>query len=202
VHRATLKGLTIMMNSTEPIEVVNALEAMEAMNAMNAIGINEAFDWSIPDWDREKPRRFWDPSRKLLKSIRAYQVLKQSNSPINLFRSKIVVLKYRFWSIITGAEIDLSCQIGGGLLIPHPNGIVIHPGSIIGPNCLLFQQVTLAGIVELGMHVDIGAGAKIIGPLKLGNHVTIGANAVVTSDADEGITLVGVPARDIRKRTS
>ena len=27
--------------------------------------------------------------------------------------------------------------------MPHPNGIVIHPDAEIGPNCLLFQQVTI-----------------------------------------------------------
>ncbi len=158
----------------------------------------ESVDWSIPDWDREKPIRFWDPSRKLLKTIRQYQALKKSNNPINVIRSKFVVIRHRFWSVITGAEIDLSCQIGGGLLIPHPNGVVIHPGSIIGANCIIFQQVTLAGIVKLGYHVDIGAGAKLIGPLEVKNNVRIGANAVVTKDVNEGETVVGIPAKSIK----
>jgi serine O-acetyltransferase len=162
------------------------------------VDINEDIDWSKPDWSREKPRKFWDPSRKLLKSIRDYQKLKKSNSLYFRFRSKLIVIRYRFWSLITGAEIDLSCQIGGGLLIPHPNGIVIHPDSIIGINCLIFQQVTLAGVVELGMHVDIGAGAKILGPLKLGNNVKVGANAVVTASAGDNVTLVGIPAKAIK----
>jgi serine O-acetyltransferase len=63
--------------------------------------------------------------------------------------------------VVCGAEIDLNCNIGGGLLMPHPNGIVIHPKAIIGLNCLIFHQVTLVGIVKLGFHVDIGAGAKL-----------------------------------------
>jgi len=159
----------------------------------------ESVDWSIPNWEREKPTRFWDPSRKLLKSIRQYQALTNSNAPLKRVRRKLIVLRHRFWSVITGAEIDLSCQIGGGLLIPHPNGIVIHPDSTIGANCIIFQQVTLAGIVELGYHVDIGAGAKIIGPLTIQNHVRIGANAVVTKDVEEGDTVAGVPAKSIRK---
>ena len=56
---------------------------------------------------------------------------------------KILVIRHRFWSVVTGADIPLNCQIGGGLLIPHPNGIVIHPDAKIGVNCLIFQQVTL-----------------------------------------------------------
>ena len=156
-------------------------------------------DWSTPMWDREKPRRFWDPGRKLLKTIREYQSLKQSRNPLNLIRIKLCVIRHRFWSVVTGAEIDLSCQIGGGLLIPHPHGIVIHPDSVIGPNCLIFQQVTLAGPVELGFHVDIGAGAKVLGPLRISNNVRIGANSVVTKDVAEGETMVGVPAQRMRK---
>ncbi len=159
------------------------------------MSLKDEVDWSLPDWGREKPLQFWDPGRKLIKSIRDYQSLKGSNKPLGNFRSKLVVLRHRFWSIVTGAEIDLSCQIGGGLLIPHPNGIVIHPSSKIGPNCLILQQVTLAGAVELGYHVDIGAGAKVLGPLTVGNNARIGANAVVTKDVGAGETVVGIPAK-------
>lgn len=157
-------------------------------------------DWTIPNWEREQPRKFWDPSRKLLKTIRQYQAISSSRTLFNRIRSRFVVLRYRFWTLITGAEIDLTCKIGGGLLIPHPNGIVIHPGSIIGVNCLIFQQVTLAGIVELGDHVDIGAGAKLLGPIKIQNHAKVGANAVVTKDVAEGDTVVGIPAKSLRKK--
>jgi len=157
-------------------------------------------DWSIPQWEREKPRQFWDPSRKLIKSIRDYQKLNTGKNPISKVLKKICIFRYRFWSVVTGAEIDLNVQIGGGLLIPHPNGIVIHPKTRIGPNCLIFQQVTLADGPVLGHHVDIGAGAKIVGKLQLGNNAKIGANAVVTKDVRQGATMVGVPAKEIRRQ--
>lgn len=158
----------------------------------------------IPDWSREKPRKFWDPGRKLIRSIRRYQALKAQTSGFLLsLRSKYWVLVYRFWSVVCGAEIDLNCQIGGGLLIPHPNGIVIHPRVTIGPNCLLFQQVTLGakdiGYPEIGGHVDIGAGAKVLGSITLGDHCNIGANAVVIEDVIPGDTVAGIPAKSIRR---
>ena len=65
-------------------------------------------DWSVPNWERERPTRFWDPGRKLIKSIRDYQSLKASNKPLKGIRSKIVVMRHMFWSMITGAEIHLS----------------------------------------------------------------------------------------------
>lgn len=145
------------------------------------------------DWSRETPIRFYDPPRRLLRSIRKYQAA----GPV---ARRYWVLSHRFWSVITGADIPLNCQIGGGLRIQHPNGIVFHSDSAIGPNCTIMQQVTLgtdrsgkAPIV--GGHVDIGAGAKIIGNVTIGNHAQIGANAVVTKDVPEGAVAVGIPAK-------
>lgn len=155
------------------------------------------------DWLREKPRCFWDPSRKLLRSIRRYQAHKAKKGLLSLVICKFCVVDHMFWTVVTGADIPLNCIIGGGLLIPHPNGIVIHPGTVIGVNCLIHQQVTFgvdrnsAQPPETGGHVDVGAGAKIIGPVKIGCDVLIGANAVVVRDVAEGMVVAGVPAKVI-----
>lgn len=150
----------------------------------------------IPDWTREVPRQFWDPGRKLLLSVRRHQFWRARGGILGNFFCKILVLRHRFWSVVTSADIPLTCQIGGGLLIPHPNGIVIHPDAKIGVNCLIFHQVTLGsrergGVPEIGGHVDIGAGAKILGPVKIGSHARIGANAVVITDVDSHAVAVG-----------
>jgi serine O-acetyltransferase len=143
------------------------------------------------DWSREKPRQFWDPSRKLLLTIRGYQRWqRQTGIPANLVR-KWLVFRHRFWSAITGADIPLNCTIGGGLLLPHPNGVVIHPEAQIGVNCLIFQQVTIGtrdgpGVPCIGDHVDIGAGAKILGPIEIGARARIGANAVIVKSVASG----------------
>lgn len=163
-------------------------------------------DWSQPDWQREAPRRLWDPSRQLLQSIRTYQ--SPGSGLVGSLRRKMAVLRHRFWSVVSQAEIDLNTQIDGGLLIPHPNGIVIHPQAQIGANCLIFQQVTLGtvsgrrGAPRLGIHVDIGAGARILGPVNIGDHTVIGANAVVLTDVPPHSTAVGVPARIIKRKES
>jgi len=158
---------------------------------------------SVPDWSREAKRFWaWDPSRSLLASLRAYDRLAASRSAWSAPLRKFAVVRHRFWSIVTGADIPLGCRIGGGLLIPHPNGIVIHNAAVIGPNCLILQQVTLgvaaAGAPLIGGHVDLGAGAKILGAVRIGDHAQVGANAVVLIDIPEGATAVGVPAQIVR----
>jgi serine O-acetyltransferase len=84
-------------------------------------------------------------------------------------------------------------------LLPHPNGIVIHPDVEIGPNCLIFQQVTLGsngrGTPTIGGRVDIGAGAKVIGAVTIGPQAQIGANSVVTCDVPPYASAAGIPAR-------
>ena len=137
----------------------------------------------------------WDPPRRLLRSLRKYQKWKSRGGIVALAISKLWVLEHRFWSVATGSDIPLNCRLGGGLLLIHPTGVVIHPGATIGPNCLIMQQVTIGEGVSLAGHVDVGAGAKIIRPVSIGRHASIGANAVVLEDVPEGATAVGIPAR-------
>lgn len=154
---------------------------------------------SVPDWSREhKAVWAWMPSRSLLATIRAYQRIADSPRSWHALRRRWLVLTHRFWSVVTGADIPLHCGIGGGLLLPHPNGIVIHSDVVIGPNCLIFQQVTLGArhgrVPRIGGHVDIGAGAKLLGGIVVGDDAVIGANAVVLDDVPPGATVIGIPA--------
>jgi len=155
------------------------------------------------DLSREQISHFWQPNRKLLKAIRTYQSCISRGDVLGRIISKICVLRHCFWSAVCGADIPLNSEIGGGLLIPHPNGIVIHPKARIGVNCLIHQQVTI-GVTrgnphppKIGNHVDIGAGAKIIGNIEIGDFALIGANAVVTKDVEPYAIVAGVPARVI-----
>ena len=145
-----------------------------------------------PDWSREMPRRFWDPSRKMLRALRAYQ----RGGPFK----GLAVLRHRFWSAVAGCDVPITARIGGGFLLPHPVGVVIHPKAVIGPNCLVMQNATLGGnrgdaVPTLGGHVDVGPGAQVLGGVTLGDHAVIGANAVVLIDVPAGRVAAGVPAR-------
>ena len=156
---------------------------------------------ATPDPARERPSRFWDPSRKLLRALRDYQ----RPGPLAPLRRPFAVLRHRFWSAVTGCDLPLNTTVGVGLQMPHPAGIVVHPDTEIGANCLLMQNVTLGtnggpGVPRLGPRVDVGPGAVVLGPISIGEAAVIGANAVVLQDVPPGATAVGVPARILPAR--
>ena len=161
---------------------------------------NQNDDPSIPDWDREKPYgREWKPGLFLLKALRDYQNSK------NFFSKSWAILRHRLWSAVSSSDIPLNSRIEGGLMIPHPNGIVIHPNARVGANVLIFQQVTIGdggardGAPRIGNGAILGAGAKILGGIEVGDGAKIGANAVVVKSVPPGATAVGIPAQIVNK---
>jgi serine O-acetyltransferase len=171
---------------------------------MNAIAPTSSATKPVePDWSRERLiPGWWEPGKRLLRTIRRYQYWSARRGPFAWSACKMLVLRHRHWSIASAADIPLNAKIGGGLLLPHPTGIVIHPEAVIGANCLIFQGVTLGtgpfpGLPRVGAGVDIGAGAKLLGGITIGDGAKIGANAVVLCDVPAGATAVGVPARNL-----
>ena len=160
----------------------------------------ETVSAEVPDWSREMvvPGRY-EPWKRLIRTIRQYQA---KRGRLGRLLKPLIVLRHRFWSVVCGSDIPINAQLGGGIIVLHPQGVVIHPDAVVGPNCLILQQVTLGtgpkpGLPRIGGHVDIGAGAKILGGVVIGDHAQIGANAVVLQDIPPGATAVGIPARII-----
>ncbi len=94
-------------------------------------------------------------------------------------------------------------QIGPGLFIQHGFATIIAAKSI-GKNCWINQQVTIGyanatDCPTIMDNVTISAGAKIIGGVTLGNNVKVGANAVVVRSVPDNCTVVGVPARIVKR---
>lgn len=99
-------------------------------------------------------------------------------------------------------------RIGKGLLLPHPSGVVIGKGVVIGENATILQHVTFGerhldgsgshGYPRVGDNVVVGAGAKVLGSVLVNDGVTIGANSVVLSDCPPNSVVVGLPARVVK----
>lgn len=128
-------------------------------------------------------------------------------SLLRKFFSFIYKILYKFIQIITGIEFPCEVEIGNHFVIDHFGGIVISGYAKFGDNCRIRNGVVV-GLrhvdepiaPQFGNDVDIGAGAKILGPISIGDRVHIGANAVVIRDVPDDSIAVGVPAT-IRAKT-
>lgn len=91
---------------------------------------------------------------------------------------------------------------GGGLFIEHGFSTIILAQSL-GENCWINQQVTIGfnkgGMPIIGDNVKITAGAKVLGNINVGNNVIVGANCVVLKNIPDNCTVVGVPAKIIKR---
>ena len=120
------------------------------------------------------------------------------------FFAKIIAYISR---MITGIEIHPAAKIGKNLFIDHGLGVVIGETSIIGNNVLIYHGVTLGGTSlkkgkrhpTINDDAIIGAGAKILGPITVGKQSRVGANAVVTRNVANFTTVMGIPAKVIKK---
>ena len=79
----------------------------------------------------------------------------------------------------TGASVDHDCRLDAG--------VCIGPGA------------RLAGTVLCEADAFVGLGACILQGLRIGRRAVVGAGAVVTRDVAAGSTVVGCPARPLKR---
>jgi serine O-acetyltransferase len=102
-----------------------------------------------------------------------------------------------------GCLVAPSSRLHGGLIVPHPQGIVIGPGVALGPRAWVFQNVTIGGAPgkvgapRVGADARIYSGAVLTGPIHIGDNVMVGANAVVYRDVPDR-TLVRAAAAEFQ----
>jgi serine O-acetyltransferase len=117
------------------------------------------------------------------------------------FFSLIYHLLFKFVQIVTGIELPCEAQVGRNFVIDHFGGIIVSGYAKFGDNCRIRNGVVVGlrrvddkRAPVIGDNVDIGSGAKLLGPIRIGNNVLIGANAVVMMDVPDNSIAVGVPA--------
>jgi serine O-acetyltransferase len=108
---------------------------------------------------------------------------------------------FKLIQILTEIELPCEAMIGRQLTIDHCGGIIVSGYARFGDHCRIRNDVVVGlrspdrpGVPLIGNNVDIGAGAKLLGPIRIGDNVVIGANAVVLCDVPDNCSAVGVPA--------
>lgn len=100
--------------------------------------------------------------------------------------------------IMPGAVVNAGCVLG--------DGVVVNTGASVDHDCLLerFCQIWpgahLAGSVRVGEFAYIGTGASVIQNITIGRNSMVGAGAAVISDVPSCQTVVGVPAKAIKRK--
>lgn len=107
--------------------------------------------------------------------------------------------------VVFAVALPPSVQLGRNVTLGYRGlGIVIHRRAVIeddvniGPGCVVGGRSGYERVPVIKRGAEIGAGAKILGPVVVGSFARVGANAVVIEDVPDGGVVVGVPARLIR----
>lgn len=144
-----------------------------------------------------------------------YSVIAIGNGKV---REKIVKkLKNRKFAILIAPSIKISKtnEIGEGSIICDGNlltvNIKIGKHNILNLDCTLghdavledyvtvLPSVNISGNTNIKKGTTLGTGTKIIQGINIGRNVIVGAGTVVIRDVEDDVTIVGNPARIIKR---
>ena len=135
--------------------------------------------------------------------VRAYRrqhwLYERGHRSLALWLAKRSRIKY-------GADIHPAAKIGRRFTVDHGIGVVVGGTTIIGDDCLMYQNATLGMTGKhggkrhptLGNGVLVGAGSILLGAITVGDGAYIGAGSVVVDNVPADTTVVGNPARVVR----
>jgi len=101
-------------------------------------------------------------------------------------------------SVVMGtARLSPRSCIGAHALVSYL--AAVGHDAILGDGASVMPGAVVSGEVAIGVDVVVGTNATIIEGIRIGDGATIGAGAVVLEDVAAGATVVGVPARPVRR---
>lgn len=99
--------------------------------------------------------------------------------------------------VMPGVIVNAESRIGEHSIIN--SGSVVEHDCVISDYCHVSPLAVVTGGVSIGEGAHIGAGASVIPLKEVGEWSTVGAGAVVVSNINDHVTVVGAPAREVKK---
>jgi sugar O-acyltransferase (sialic acid O-acetyltransferase NeuD family) len=115
------------------------------------------------------------------------------------------------------ARVSPMCRLGAGTVV-FPGSVVtsnavigrhvlvlpltvIHHDAVVGDFSLVGSRVVVAGGVTIGKACYIGSGSSLKNGIEIGDGALVGMAANVLKDVPPGATVIGNPARELRRGT-
>lgn len=99
--------------------------------------------------------------------------------------------------VAAGALVCAHCQIGDSVILN--TGCIVDHETFVGTATHVCPGARIAGRVVVESGAFVGIGATIIQSVRVGYESIVGAGAVVIGDVPPMSTVVGVPARTIKR---
>jgi sugar O-acyltransferase (sialic acid O-acetyltransferase NeuD family) len=93
--------------------------------------------------------------------------------------------------ITTNVRVGQNCAVNLSVTVGHD--------AVIEDHCVINPGANISGCVKLEEASLVGTGAAIIQKIRIGSGATVGAAACVTKDVPVGVTVVGVPAKELKR---
>lgn len=93
---------------------------------------------------------------------------------------------------LSATKLGMGSKIGNLVNIGH--------NVIIGSNCIILPQTVVAGGVNIGNNVFISMGSIIRDAITINANAVIGMGSVVTKNVLKNITVIGNPAKPMKKK--
>lgn len=94
--------------------------------------------------------------------------------------------------------VNAEAHVGRGVILN--TGCIVEHECVIGDFAHLSPGATLGGGAKVGARSHVGIGATVLHLAQVGAGCIVGGGAVVLKRVDDGLTVVGVPARPLARR--